>query len=133
MSAETFDLKTHPIHLGLGATAEKEPAFDGTMDWYMGYMARHETDGVDGRLVSMYTFSESWDAWEMHPKGHEVVLCVAGSITLLQEIDGVTNKVTLGPGEVAINPPGAWHTADVEDTATAVFITAGQGTEHRKR
>ncbi len=32
-----------------------------------------------------------------------------------------------------INEPGVWHTADVESTATALFITAGLGTEHRPR
>ena len=41
--------------------------------------------------------------------------------------------VTLGPGDYAINPPGAWHTADVEEEAAALFITAGLGTEHRPR
>ena len=28
---------------------------------------------------------------------------------------------------------GIWHTADVPDSATAVFITAGRGTQHRMR
>ena len=41
--------------------------------------------------------------------------------------------VTLNPGEYVINEPGTWHTADVEKAATAVFITAGLGTEHRPR
>ena len=68
------------------------------------------------------------------PNGHEVVLCVGGSITLHQEhADGSTATVTLGPGEYAINAPGTWHTADVVDEATAVFITSGLGTEHRPR
>jgi hypothetical protein len=29
--------------------------------------------------------------------------------------------------------PGTWHTADVAGAATAVFITAGLGTQHRPR
>lgn len=41
--------------------------------------------------------------------------------------------MTVGPGEYAINPPGVWHTADVEGEATALFITAGLGTEARAR
>ena len=36
-------------------------------------------------------------------------------------------------GEYVINAPGVWHTADVEGSATALFITAGAGTEHRPR
>lgn len=128
------DLTTHPIHLGLGATAEVEPLHDGGMDWYIGYGERHNDDGLEGRLVSMHSFGESWDMWEMHPKGSEVVLCTAGSITLLQETtEGSVTQVTLGPGQYAINEPGVWHTADVDGEATALFITAGTGTEHRPR
>lgn len=127
-------LETNPIHLGLGATAEVEPAMTGDPTWYAGYGARHGKDGAEGRLVSMYSFTESWDVWEMHPKGAEVVLCTAGEITLIQELaDGSRLRTTLSSGEYAVNAPGVWHTADVEGSATAVFITAGEGTEHRER
>ena len=82
----------------------------------------------------MHTFDKSWDSWEMHPVGHEVVLCTAGTITLHQEpANGSRRTVILNPGEYVINEPGTWHTADVEQEATAVFITAGLGTEHRPR
>ena len=125
-------LSKHPLHLGLGATAVSEPAFSG-MEWYAAYGVRHAADGVEGRLVSMHTFSEPWDSWEMHPKGHEVVICTAGEITLVQAIDGAEQRVLLRAGEYAINAPGVWHTADVSESATALFITAGMGTEHRAR
>jgi quercetin dioxygenase-like cupin family protein len=123
-----------PIHLGLGASAVTEPAFTGSMDWYAGYVDRHQSDGVEGRLVSMHTFGESWNVWEMHPQGSEVVLCTAGVMTLHQErADGTKCSVQLRPGEFAINEPGTWHTADVSGEATALFITAGLGTQHRPR
>jgi mannose-6-phosphate isomerase-like protein (cupin superfamily) len=126
-------LFTQPIHLGLGATALVQPDFTG-MDWYAAYMDRNAADGIEGRLVSMYMFTEDWDSWEMHPQGAEVVICVAGAMTLYQELaDGSTATVTLTAGDYAINPPGAWHTADVAESATAVFVTAGWGTEHRPR
>lgn len=128
------DIRTHPIHLGLGATAEVEPEFTGEMAWYQGYIDRHAGDGAEGRLVSMHCFAASWDMWEMHPKGAEVVLCVGGAMTIHQEApDGTRSSVALKPGEYAINAPGVWHTADVEGEATAVFITAGLGTQHRPR
>lgn len=128
------DISKHPIHLGLGATSEIEPEFTGEMDWYLGYTQRHADDGIEGRLVSMHTFTGDWDMWEMHPQGSEVVLCVSGSMTLHQQnADGAIGEVKLGPGEYAINPPGTWHTADIEQEATALFITAGLGTEHRPR
>jgi mannose-6-phosphate isomerase-like protein (cupin superfamily) len=126
-------LVEQPVHLGLGATAVPQPALTG-LDWYAAYGARHGGDGAEGRLVSMHCFSESWDSWEMHPAGEEVVLCLEGAITLHQEhADGRTDVVTIGAGEYAINPPGTWHTADIVGEASALFITAGLGTEHRPR
>ena len=128
------NITVHPIHLGLGATAEVEPEFTGGMEWYGAYSQRHADDGAEGRLVTMHSFDESWDVWEMHPVGSEVVLCTAGEITLHQEhADGSTASVTLAAGEYAVNPPGTWHTADIAGTATALFITAGEGTDHRPR
>ncbi len=130
----TYDITLHPVHLGLGATAAVEPRFTGEMAWYSDYAERHAQDGTEGRLVSMHTFSESWDMWEMHPKGSEVVLCTAGSMTLHQErADGSAATVTLRPGQYVVNEPGTWHTADIDGEATALFITAGLGTEHRAR
>lgn len=127
-------LQQHPLHLGLGATAVVQPEFTGALSWYEAYGARHAEDGAEGRLVSMHSFTAPWDMWEMHPNGAEVVVGVSGSLTLHQEAaDGSVTTVTLGPGEYAVNPPGVWHTADVEGEATALFITAGQGTQHRQR
>ena len=121
------------VHLGLGAMATPQPAFSGN-DWYEAYAKRAEADGPEGRLVSQYTFTESWDYWEMHPHGDEVVICLSGVLTLHQEHpDRSTNKVVLKPGEYAINPPGTWHTADIAEQASAIFITSGLDTESRQR
>ena len=104
------------------------------MDWYAAYVDRHQPDGIEGRLVSTFTFTEPWTMWEMHPHGAEVVLCLTGAMTLHQELpNGSTRTVQLGPGEYAVNDPGVWHTADVSGEATALFITAGVGTQHRTR
>ena len=131
--ADARPLSERFIHLGLGASAVPQPPFDG-MAWYEGYGERHGEDGIEGRLVSMYDFAESWDSWEMHPAGSEVVICTAGSLSLTQEFpDGRVEHVALAAGEYVINPPGVWHTADVSEPATAIFITAGEGTQHRPR
>lgn len=127
-------LDTHPLHLGLGATALVQPAFGGGMDWYQAYGARHQADGREGRLVTRHRFTADWDSWEMHPEGDEVVLCLAGAMVLHQEFpDGRTACVRLAAGDYAINPTGVWHTADVEGEADALFITAGLGTLGRPR
>ena len=127
-------LSENPIHLGLDAKALVQPVFTGDMEWYEAYSARNDGDGAEGRLVTTHSFSESWTSWEMHPLGSEVVLCTQGQITLIQELaDGAIKTIALNAGEYAINPPGVWHTADVEGEATALFITAGAGTKHRGR
>jgi mannose-6-phosphate isomerase-like protein (cupin superfamily) len=130
---EPLSLARFPLHLGLGAKALPQPEFTG-MEWYARYAARAAADGNEGRLVSLYTFTESWTNWEMHPAGDEVVVCTAGEITLIQEAPGgAERRVTLQAGEYAVNPPGVWHTADVSSPASALFITAGLGTDHRPR
>lgn len=130
-------LAKHPIHLGLGATAEPQPAFpsdERAMAWYADYALRHGADGAEARLVSHYRFTESWSSWEMHPAGAEVVFCTEGRMELTQEWpDGRIERVTLAAGHYAINPPGVWHTADVAGEAAALFITPGAGTQHRPR
>jgi quercetin dioxygenase-like cupin family protein len=128
-------LDTHPIHLGLGATAIAEPVLTGP-EWFEGYAARHAADGAEGRVVMQYSFAESWRMWEVHPHGAEVVLCVDGRVTLIQQdSEGGETRIALEAGDYAINPPGMWHTADIEPggAANCIFITAGEGTDHKPR
>jgi mannose-6-phosphate isomerase-like protein (cupin superfamily) len=133
MEDPVFDLTIHPVHLGLGATAVPLPAFTGDMAWYERYAADHADDGAEGRLVSLHTFDGPWESWEVHPSGEELVVCVGGTITLVQELDGGPATHVLRAGQAAVNPPGTWHTADVEGSATVLFVTAGEGTRHRPR
>jgi len=79
------------------------------------------------------SFEVSWDSWEVHPRGEELVACLDGEITLHQQRDGGVTTVTLRAGDAAVNPAGVWHTADVASSARVLFITAGAGTEHRAR
>lgn len=129
-----FRLEENPLHLGLGATAVVQPEFTGGMPWYEAYGARHGDDGREGRLVTAHRFHSDWDSWEMHPEGDEVIFCLSGEMTLHQQMqDGTITTVTIRTGDYAINPPGCWHTADIADEASALFITAGYGTQLRPR
>lgn len=131
--AEALRLAESFVHLGLGASAVPQPPFDG-LEWYEAYGERTAADGAEGRLVSEHSFSEDWPSWEMHPHGSEVVICTAGAMLLTQEFpDGRIKRTELTAGGYAINPPGVWHIADVTGSATAIFITAGEGTQHRSR
>ncbi len=133
MDGAVFKLQTHPVHLGLGARVVPQEQFTGNLEWYERYEARTDYDGVEGRLVSMHRYTTSWESWEMHPLGEELVVCTEGTIKLLQEIDGRVRSAELNQGEAVINPPGVWHTADVDAEAAVLIITSGIGTKNRPR
>ncbi len=130
---EPFDLHATYAHLGLGARVEPLPDFQWTPEYLESYVARTESDGAEGRLVVLMQQDASWDSWERHPAGDELVVLLSGRADLIQEIDGEPRVVELGPGMAVINPPGVWHTADVHEPGEALFITAGRGTETRPR
>jgi quercetin dioxygenase-like cupin family protein len=121
-----------PIHLGPGGRVIPQPEFDGP-EWYAAYEARLGAEKLDGRLVSAFRFG-TWTSWEMHPTGDELVVCTEGAFTLVQEWPGGRiERRELRAGEWAVNPPGVWHTADVDGVAAALFVTVGWGTQHRPR
>jgi hypothetical protein len=71
--------------------------------------------------------------WERHPAGDELVVQLDGRSILIQDLPDGENRLELGPGQAVINPKGVWHTADVIEPGTALFVTPGVGTEHRER
>jgi mannose-6-phosphate isomerase-like protein (cupin superfamily) len=132
-SSTPFDLSQTFIHLGLGATATPLPDFEWTPQYLQGYGRRFADDGDEGRLVIINRQEATWSTWERHPAGEEVVVLLSGRVDLVQEIDGMEQRVELHPGEAVVNPAGVWHTADVHEAGDGLFITPGRGTEHRPR
>jgi mannose-6-phosphate isomerase-like protein (cupin superfamily) len=128
-----IDLAAQPIHLGLGSRAMAVEGFGWDGDTLAAYAAAVAADGAEGRLVMAFQGSEPWATWERHPAGDEVVICLAGRMTLIREADGRVEEVTLGPREATVNPRGVWHTADVHEPVWFLTITPGLGTEHRPR
>ncbi len=128
---EAFDLDRTFIHLGLGARATALPDFEWTPAFLNSYGARFESDGDDGRLVCITAQTATWDSWERHPAGDEVVILLSGRIDVVQDLNGGEHVVELHPGQAMINPANVWHTSRVHDPGDAVFITPGRGTEHR--
>ena len=97
------------------------------------YGARFAGDGASGRMVTMLPQPESWTSWERHPAGEELVLLLSGRVDLIQEVDGQEHRIELHAGDGVLNPPNVWHTADVIEPGDALFITPGEGTEHKPR
>jgi len=84
-------------------------------------------------LVSSFSFEADWPSWERHPAGDEVVMLMEGEVTMVLEIDGEEQTALLDrPGSYVIVPKNTWHTARTGTSARMLFITPGEGTEHRE-
>jgi uncharacterized cupin superfamily protein len=131
VSDDPFDLSRTFVHLGLGATVTRLPDFTWAPDQMEAYHDRFADDGSEGRLVCVIAQDATWDGWERHPGGEELVYLLAGRVDVVQEIDGADHLVELRPGDAMVNPANVWHTARVHEPGVALFITPGAGTEFR--
>ncbi|MEU1076093.1 MULTISPECIES: cupin domain-containing protein [unclassified Streptomyces] len=132
-ASNTADLRTTPVHLGLGSRAQPVEGFTWDPEVLQAYSAAVASDGAEGRLVMIFDGDGLGDHWESHPAGDELVVCLSGSVTVTRDVDGVLDRVLLGPGEATINPAGVWHAVDMEGPTSILAITATLGTDHRPR
>ncbi|MFF7604350.1 cupin domain-containing protein [Streptomyces parvulus] len=130
---DAIDLRTTPVHLGLGSRAKPVQGFAWDPEVLQAYSAAVAADGAEGRLVTIFDGDGPGDHWERHPAGDELVICLSGSVTVTRDVDGVLDRVVLGPGEAAVNPAGTWHAVDMAGPASILSITAGLATDHRPR
>jgi mannose-6-phosphate isomerase-like protein (cupin superfamily) len=87
---------------------------------------------LDGRLVGATRLSAAIDHWEMHPAGDEVLIRLSGAFQVVLEQDGLRRTVELGPGAPGcVVPRGVWHTILVREPGELLFLTAGEGSQHR--
>ncbi len=83
-------------------------------------------------LISCHSFTNNWPSWETHPNGDEIVILLAGAARFILMINGQQQELELSePGSYVIVPQGVWHTAKIKDYAQLLFITPGEGTEHK--
>jgi uncharacterized cupin superfamily protein len=127
---DPFDLTRTFVHLGQGASATPLPDFEWSAEYLEAYRRRF-AGGREGRLVCVIAQDATWDGWERHPAGEEVVYLVSGRVDIVQDLDGAHHVVELRPGDAIVNPTNVWHTARVHEPGLALFITPGDGTEHR--
>ena len=86
----------------------------------------------DEYLVASGSADSDWPMWEMHPNGDEIVCLLEGAVTFVLEIGGAEQRVALEEsGSYVIVPRGTWHTAKVARPSRLLFITPGEGTQHR--
>jgi mannose-6-phosphate isomerase-like protein (cupin superfamily) len=83
-------------------------------------------------LMTVFDYARDWTHWEMHPNGDELVCVLSGAAVMLLEQSGQQQAVRLEkPGEFVLVPKGAWHTAKIGIECRMLFVTAGEGTQHR--
>ncbi len=83
-------------------------------------------------LVATNSFDKDWAVWEMHPAGDEIVVLLGGAATLVLETGAGERRAALTqPGGYVIVPKGTWHTAKTATPTRMLFITPGEGTQHR--
>ena len=129
MEAKAFDLKSTVIVLQPDQSAT---AVEVTPTLYDDLNKTFD-DFRDRRLVSSFHFESDWNMWEMHPAGDEIVYALSGSYEFILE-EGVTERVVEVPPRTAfIVPRGTWHRAVVREPGEMLFVTRGEGTQHRPR
>lgn len=136
MTNGPFDLSKTPLHLG-SIQAHENPVialhdfgFNGPA--FESYIKTHCTDGP-GRIMMVETSPVNWPIWERHTLGDEIVIVFSGSGEFIQEIEGNHQRIKVEQGQAIVNPSGVWHTADITEAITALYITPADGTEHRER
>jgi mannose-6-phosphate isomerase-like protein (cupin superfamily) len=128
-----YQLDKTPIHIGPGTAATPVDGFEFTGAGFGAYIEAHCTPDEPGRLAMVEHSPERWGAWECHTEGDEVVILLTGKAEFIQEIDGEERRTVVSPGEAVINPKGVWHSADVIEPFSAVYLTPCPGTKHRPR
>ena len=83
-------------------------------------------------LVTTHTFDADWPIWEIHPNGDEIVCLLSGTVVLvLESVEGTKSIELSNSGDYALVPENTWHTAKANGPCRMLFITAGEGTQHR--
>ena len=125
-----FNLATTFLRLRPDSTAEPLPV---DSEFWPRLMSGALGDFHNERLVVMTSFDATWPNWEMHPNGDEIVCLIAGKVTMVLEIDRRERLVDLRDvGAYVLVPRGTWHTARTREKCTMLFVTPGEGTQHRE-
>lgn len=134
MTSMAFDLSKTFVHLGLQASAVPLPDFQFSKDYLRKYLVRFASDRDESRLVGIIAMDRTWTHWECHLGGEEVVVVLSGRCDVIQDLgDEGLHTIAMGPGEAMINPKGVWHTTDVHEPGSQLFIAAGRQTIYRPR
>ncbi|MEP3073714.1 cupin domain-containing protein [Maricaulis sp.] len=125
MPGTTFDPRKTYIHLAPSGASEVDTSGD-----FWGELASGQRD-YPGRLAMVLPMTGDFPHWERHPAGEELVMMLSGTMDLILEEDAGERTVRIGPGEAVLVPTGVWHRGVIIEPGEALFVTEGEGTDHK--
>ena len=126
-STAGFDLIGTYLHLADGGRAAP---IEVTQDFWPALMSGEQH--YDGRLAMAFQVTQDAPHWEMHPAGEEVILLLSGAVDVVLEGPAGEAVVELRPGApCCLVPRGVWHRFKLREPGALLFITPGEGTQHR--
>ncbi|WP_437947675.1 hypothetical protein WME98_44230 [Sorangium sp. So ce296] len=84
-----------------------------------------------GRMVGLFHMDKSPDHREVHPRGDEVLILLSGAVDVVLEDELGERVIELRDQGACIVPRGVWHGQIVRAPSVMIFITPGEGTQHR--
>lgn len=123
---EGFDLTSTYVELadgGAGATIAV------TEDFWPSLIAGERQ--IAERLVIASDVTEDMGHWEMHPAGEELLILMSGAVEIVLEVPEGERRVALAAGRACLVPRGTWHRFEVREPGRLVFVTYGEGTQHK--
>ena len=123
--SEPFDLRHTFAHLkATGA----EPVPTGP-DFWAELVSRDRN--YPGRLAMILPMTADFPHWERHPAGEELIVMLSGACTLILETAAGETRTHLEAGKAVLVPTGVWHRAEILEPGEALFVTEGEGSEHK--
>ncbi len=87
----------------------------------------------DGRVLGVFEYESTWNYWERHPVGVEVVYALRGAVRFHLHDGHDGTAVRLVAGQSLLVPEGVWHRAEIVTSAQLLFVTPTPSlTQHRE-
>ena len=125
--SKAFDVFGTYVHLRDGGEAHEIPVDENFWPDLMVGRRRY-----DGRMITASQMTAAWDHWERHPAGEEVLYLLSGAADFILETEAGERRVALRKETPCfLVPAGVWHRCEVVEPGEVLFITVGEGTEHK--
>lgn len=96
------------------------------------WQSKDRPELTSGQVLSVFTYSETWDYQERHPDGEELAIVLAGNVDFLVDGGHDETPIHIGSGSGWVVPAGIWHRVQPRELSKILFVTpVPKRTEHR--